>query len=78
MKRWSKQPDEKGLSHIIQTPRGFQLKEDGKVVAVVSPTSRTLKYWYWYGFGQNTYYQPVESSDEAKKQVMEFIKANGK
>ena len=80
-KRWRKQPDETGLRATGQRPRGFELREDGEIIAHVSPIVAQGRYtitgWYWYGFSQNTANCPVETADECKKQVKEYIKSKG-
>ncbi|MCK9369170.1 hypothetical protein M0R04_04430 [Candidatus Dojkabacteria bacterium] len=77
MKRWSKEPSESGLARICQLPRGANLKEDGEILAMVRPLVQdylSVVGWYWYGFGLNTCRSPVNTLDEAKKQVIKHIK----
>ena len=80
MRRWRKQPNEKGLAKIGQPKRGAELREDGVVIASVLPTDGLFYSgkdgWYWYGFGQNTWKNPCATIQEAKDQVMDYIKKN--
>jgi len=80
MKRWSRQQNETGQAKICQSPRGIDLKEDGIVIASVRPImdglTRKVEGWYWYGLGNNSCNKPVSTMEEAKAQVMEYIKRN--
>ena len=78
-KRWRKQPNETGLASVGQRTRGCDLREGGEVLAMVRPLGRnwTVIGWYWYGYSENTASNPVETMDEAKAQVMKYIKAEG-
>ena len=79
-KRWRKQPNETGLSRGCQSPRGYELRENGEIIAHVAPITSdrvTITGWYWYGFDQNTCKLPVETADECKKQVIGYIKSKG-
>lgn len=79
-KRWRKQPDETGLPRVCQSPRGYELRENGEIIAHVVPCMKdtvTIASWYWYGFGQNTSNSPRQTADECKKQVKEYIKSKG-
>ena len=74
MKRWRREPDERGLARVMQRPRGLELRESGKVIATVVPSATSRGNWFWHGFGQNTCYNPVATKEEAKAQVMTYIK----
>ena len=79
MKRWRRQPSNTGLSSIGQRERGYELRENGEILARVSPLTGNLDRfevtgWYWYGFGINTANRPVETPEQAKAQVMNHIK----
>jgi len=78
-KRWRKQPSETGLARVCQSPRGYELREDGEAIAHVVPVHMRfiITGWYWYGFDQNTYSHPVETADECKKQVKKYMKSKG-
>ena len=78
-KRWRRQPNETGLASVAQSPRGYDLREGGEVLARVRPKleRRIMVGWYWYGFGFNTCGTPVETADIAKAQVINRIKAEG-
>lgn len=74
MKRWRKQPNERGLAAVCQSKRGAELRDDGEILAHVS--SSHCGGWYWYGFGQNTHASPVATIDEAKAEVNQYVKEN--
>jgi len=76
MKRWRKEPNETGLMRVCQSTRGFELRENGVTIAHVA-TKFSDTRWYWYGFGKNTSATPVATAEEAKKEVMKYIKDNG-
>jgi hypothetical protein len=73
--RWAKQPDEKGLAGVCQFPRGWELREHGRVQIAVAPIDRKCSAWYWYGHGENTSYRPVATAEEAKAQAAAHYKA---
>jgi hypothetical protein len=57
------------------SPDSYDLRKDGKVLAVVQ---QTLGGWFCYGMGGrvfNTYYEPVPL-DEAKKFALKMVKEN--
>jgi len=74
-KRWRKQPNEKGLLRICQGKRGLELRENEEIIAHVNPLTVGDK-WYWCGFGQNTCRKPVNTKEQAKQQVIKYIKKN--
>lgn len=74
MKRWRKQPSEIGLARICQSTRGLELRENGKILVHVAPLRDGR--WYWCGFGQNTCGSPVKTKEEAKAEVIKFMKDN--
>lgn len=79
--RWRKQPHERGLSGFGQGPRGFELRENGKLVIMVEPLVKdrfTVVGWYWYGMGQNTCMTPCKTMEDAKQQATEYYKSNRK
>lgn len=67
--RWAKQPNERGLSRIVQGPRGFELRDGGRTEMHVAPLGRNTAQWYWYGHGKNTCASPVATAEEAKQQA---------
>jgi len=80
MKRWRKQPSATGLARICQGPKGYELRENGVTIAHVDTIAKnrfTIVGWYWYGFGKNTYSNPVKTAEEAKAQVMAYLKEKG-
>lgn len=79
--RWSKQPSEKGLAAVCQSPRGFCLNKKGETIITVRPKSAgpgadryTIMGWYWVGIGHNTLWRPdggmFATADEAKADAM--------
>ena len=79
-KRWRREPRETGLSGVCQSVRGYQLRDNGKIVVWLAPfmtADRVQHGWYWYGLGQNTSRKPVVTIEEAKKQVKDFMRENG-
>lgn len=75
---WRKQPNEKGLAGVCQSPRGFLLNYGGQAVATVRPrcdTHRRIIGWYWCGDGVNTAYRFAATVDEAKAECMAHFKA---
>ena len=67
--RWAKQPSEKGLARVCQGPRGWELREHGKVQMCVAPIDRSCSAWYWYGHGENTADAPAPTAEVAKQQA---------
>lgn len=75
----SREASESGLARVCQSPRGYVLKVDGKVVGRVgwSHSPDKSKPWHWYGSGHNsasagTYFATKE---EARDNAVAFIKA---
>ena len=73
--RWARQPHETGLRRVVQGPRGWELREHGKVQMHVAPLDRQCSAWYWYGHGENTASRPAATADEAKRQAAAHYKA---
>ena len=78
--RWRKEPNETGLRSIGQSPRGFELREDGELLIKVSPYCPirfNIEGWYWYGFDVNTYItKPLfKTKEAAKEDATAFYKA---
>ena len=79
-KRWRKQPNETGLARVVQSPRGYELREGNEKLIQVAPLSGKNRWdiigWYWYGLGQNTYKTPVATPVEAKTEAIAWLKAH--
>lgn len=72
--RWARQPNERGLARVVQSPRGWELRENGKVQMRVASLGNS-NAWYWYGRGMNTSSTPVATPEEAKIQATEHYKS---
>ena len=79
-----KQKSEKGLARIGQSPRGYEISLDGKVVANVGahlefPT-RNIKGWYFYArVGDksiNTYDNLLPTKEEARDAAKKWVREN--
>jgi len=83
---WKRDPKKTGLSAIGSSPREYELHSGETVYARVSPLGGgymgPLKGWYWVAGwdsdipGKNTCGTPCETPEEAKKQALEYVKAN--
>ena len=82
-KRWRRQPNERGLARVCQSPRGYELHENGKQLAYVSPVTRGLTRevtgWYFVCLGpahHNSLWENVAypTADEAKGAALAHIK----
>jgi hypothetical protein len=83
---WRKEPNEEGLSSIGQRPRGYELRCQGERLGGVYPlTNRSDRYnicgyycagrWDEKGVPHiNTASQPVQTTDEAKKILMDHFR----
>lgn len=79
---WRKQPNEKGLAAVCQTPRGYELRHAGVRLGSVSPSTemgRRYDIKGWYGCGAwdewgvpriNTCHTLSETMEEAKRVLM--------
>ena len=80
MKRWRKQPNEIGLSRVFQSPRGYDLTENGETLIVVRPIQvgwgHDYDGWWWYSYGLNTRRTPFKTKDEAKQDAIKWMKDN--
>src|SRR5688572_9909879 len=53
-------------------PRGYDLRQSGKIIARVRPCDRHEGGgWYWYGFGLNTSHRPVPTIEVAMGKASE-------
>lgn len=81
MKRWRREPRERGLAAICQGTRGWDYCESGEVIARVRPLSAgrlnglNVSGWYWYGDGVNTAStEPFDSPEDAQADVVDHFK----
>lgn len=78
--RWRKQPNEKGLARVCQSPRVDELWENGKRLMYTAFASKRHGHndmWYWVGLGQNTFGKRMfATKEEAKADAAAFYKAN--
>lgn len=82
--RWRRGKKPTGLARVGSGDPGYELWDDGKMVAVVAVSyrglSRQINGWYWYGQGYNTCHACVATPEEAKASclaVMQDAKASG-
>lgn len=81
---WRKQPSERGLASVCQSPRGLICKVDGEDVADVSPLPvgfHRYDGWYWVAVSdfhpiplKNTCKAPCKTIDEAKAQAERYVR----
>ena len=81
---WSKQPSERGLAGVCQSPRGRICKVDGEEVArVVSNTVGFHVYrgWFWVARNnsgsiplRNTYDAAVQTIEEAMIDAEQYVR----
>jgi hypothetical protein len=86
---WSREPDERGLAGVCQSPRGMVLKVNGTKVASVSPNCvgfHRYEGWYWCArcdeLGiqlRNTLVNPIsvnvhETKEAAQAECAEYVR----
>lgn len=87
-KRWRREPNETGLSRVVQSPRGFQLWDGGVKLASVNPklagfaAHRDIVGWYFVatppsGRTHNSLWSdpPYQTADDAKAAALAYLKA---
>ena len=83
MKRWRRKPNETGLARHCQGPRGFELRENGKVLVRVggwrAPARGGNGRWHWYGFSRNSLCESLPrdfaTAEEAKADALVSLSA---
>ena len=86
---WRKEPNETGLAGVTQSPRGAELRLNGKEVgsvAAIRISFQVYKGWYWLAGNEpteelpftiprrNTCGKPVDTMEEAKNRCEAFVR----